>query len=46
MSLESLYYAAMRRKDYDEANRLNRLMERLDEQRKAYGKEQRKIFYK
>jgi len=41
MNLESMYYAAKMRGDKREAARLARLIERLDEQRRAYGHAQR-----
>lgn len=41
MTLEQLYYKAKTTGDKKEADRLYRLMERLDSQRESYGKSQR-----
>jgi RNA polymerase-interacting CarD/CdnL/TRCF family regulator len=40
-TLEQQYSEALKRGDHNEAARLARLMERLDEQRRAFGKDQR-----
>lgn len=41
MNLEPLLFAAKRRGDEPEAARLARLIERLDSQRRTYGRTQR-----